>query len=182
MEHQLKKVKVNNADLNITFLVIFSICVILWIYLMETTPLKTHSLVWQYFVRLPSGKTDRWPDPYIRPQAHLGPIKNTSPNLRVKMLSKIQFLWKIWQYQNFSFSSRKLRKDHENSRSRLDAWDWRKLFSVLSQSMRLGDKNSRSRLDVRDWIWEILVLVSRVEKCFSLLSGWTPIGHFLPLW
>ena len=138
---------------------------------METTPLKTHSLVWQYFVRLPSGKTDRWPDPYIRPQAHLGPIKNTSPNLRVKMLSKIQFLWKIWQYQNFSFSSRKLRKDHENSRSRLDAWDWRKLFSVLSQSMRLGDKNSRSRLDVRDWIWEILILVSRVEKCFSLISA-----------
>ena len=145
---------------------------------METTPLKTHSLVWQYFVRLPSGKTDRWPDPYIRPQAHLGPIKNTSPNLRVKMLSKIQFLWKIWQYQNFSFSSRKLRKDHENSRSRLDAWDWRKLLSVLSRSMRLGDKNSRSRLDVRDWIWEILVLVSRVEKCFSLISGVLTVGRF----
>ena len=31
------------------FLVIFSICAILLIYLIETAPVKNHSLVWQYF-------------------------------------------------------------------------------------------------------------------------------------
>ena len=35
MEHQQKNVKVNNVDLNLTFLVKFSICVVLLIYLME---------------------------------------------------------------------------------------------------------------------------------------------------
>ena len=40
MEHQQKKVKVNNVNLNLTFLVKFSICAILLIYLKETTPVK----------------------------------------------------------------------------------------------------------------------------------------------
>ena len=39
-------------------------------------------------------------------------------------------------------------------------------FSVLSRSLRLSVINSH--LDVRDWIGEILILVLRMKKCFSL--------------
>ena len=56
--------------------------------------------------------------------------------------------------------------EDNKSRSRLDVWDWVTFFSVLSRSLRLSVINSH--LDVRDCIGEILILVLRMKKCFSL--------------
>ena len=86
MEHQQRKVKVNNAHLNLTSLVIFSICAILLIYLIEITPVKNHSLVWQYFEK---AKCKAYCKEILCTLGTPGSDKKTSPNLRVKKLGKI---------------------------------------------------------------------------------------------
>ena len=71
-----------------------------------------------------------------------------------------------------SISSRSTRPKDRNSRSRLEAWDWREeildlvskhetdrqKFSISSRSMRLKGRNSRSRLE--SWKMDLAMLWS----------------------
>ena len=69
------------------------------------------------------------------------------------------------------------------SRSRLEAWDWKKEILVFVSKPEILKRNYRSRLEARDWKREILVLVSRIEIGFLLhpahnLSNWLYIHLF----
>ena len=64
--------------------------------------------------------------------------------------------------------------EDNKSRSRLDAWDWNDIFLGLVSKPEIKCHKFSSRLDVRDWIREILILVSRLKKCFTLCPGAKP--------
>ena len=57
----------------------------------------------------------------------------------------------------------------------------RKKFSISSRSMRLKGRNSRSRLEAWDWKEEILDLVSRVEIGISSCPHWICVSFFCDL-
>ena len=99
-------------------------------------------------------------------------------------ISPIQSRTSRWD-ENFLTLDLRLRDGIEKNTSSISVIEtWSRTFLILSRCLRLNDiflglvskpeikcHKFSSRLDVRDWIGEILILVSRLKKCFSLCSA-----------
>ena len=116
------------------------------LFMEPTTPTKHQSLVWEYFDKLPTGKAR-----CRTCQKEIACTSGNTSGLR-HLDNHHRRLFKV--SRKFSISSRSMRPKGRNSRSRLEAWDWkeeildlvskheteRKKFSISSRELKKASR------------------------------------------